>query len=473
MDTSKKKHSDRGQHGPGRSLSMKELKRPVLITIMLGMILALSCINCFPCFAQEFSIKIYPSMLELAVEPGTTQAFNINVLNEGTDDQRLRVYDMDYVVTPDNRTTFEKPGHYSFSCASWITTETKAFDLPAGQEETIAFSITAPPDAEPGSHNAVIFFEVIPKPREDGETEVQSTGRIGTVVLTTVPGEIVREGEIESVSVQSKWLWPSKKLPVVGGSSPEYRVVVNNTGNVHITTKGVLYYTPTFGWGMGSIQLPLMTVLPRTKRYYEGTLPEPPFLGSYDVTVEIMYGPSMTEFDTSRTGSTAFHVYPSFLLLMFIVLIALLVAVVKLVKHFMGKKKAPEVKAGEEAEEGEKKEEPEGEKEEEREEEPQPEERWAELSEEPGDETEVTSEEKERDSGDAGDEGNEAAEESESEDKKEEKEESPEDEDSGDGGEREDTGNGEQKESGEKEKPHKRGSDKLSIRRLFKRGRKK
>lgn len=400
--------------------------------MILVIALGLSVIHFLPCFAQEFEIKLYPSISELAIEPGTTSALNINVLNEGTNDLRLRVYDMDYTVTPDNRTTFEKPGHYSFSCAEWITTETKEFELPAGQEATIAFSVTVPPDAEPGTHNAVIFFEVILQSEEYGETVVRSTGRVGAVVLVTVPGLIVREGEIKSVSVQSEWLWPSKKIPIIGGSPPKYRVVVENTGNVHITTKGVLYYTPTFGWGMGSIQLPEMTILPRTERYYEGTLPDPPFLGSYDVTVEIMYGPNMFEFDTVKTGSTAFNVYPAFLLLAIILLISLPVVAVKLVRRYMRKKKAPEAGAGEE---GEKKEEPEDVEEEKGEKEPRLEEIWAELLED-------------------------------------EKEEISGDEDSGDAGEQEDVNDEGQKEPGEKEKLRKRGSDKLNLRRLFKRGRK-
>ncbi|MBU4173294.1 MAG: hypothetical protein KKB90_11545 [Actinobacteria bacterium] len=399
-----------------------KIKKPVLITIMLSIALGLSGIHCPPCFAQEFDIKLWPSINELTIEPGTTQALDINLLNKSTNDLRLRVYEMDYTVTPDNKTSFEEPGHYSFSCARWITTEIKEFELPAGREETIPFSVAVPPDAEPGTHNAIIFFEVILQPEVEGETVVRSTGRVGALVLVTIPGLIVREGEIESVSVQSEWFWPSKKIPVIGGSSPGYRVVVNNTGNVHLTTKGVLYYTPSFGWGMGSIQLPEMVILPHTKRYYEGTLPDPPFLGSYDVTVEVMYGPNMYEFDTSKTGSAAFNVYPAFLLLALIILISLPVVAVKLVRFFIRKKKAPEVEAGEKEERGEK--------------EPRLEELWAELLED-------------------------------------EKEEIPGDEDSGDGGEQDDIDDEGQKEPGEKEKLRERGSGKLNLRRLFKRGRKK
>ena len=421
MTTSKNKQNNRDRNGPGCSLFMK-LKRPVLITIILGIALALYGINCLPCLAQEFDIKLWPSINELTVEPGATQPLSINLLNKGANDLRLRIYNMDYTVTLDNKSSFEEPGHYTFSCAKWITTETKEFELPAGREEAIPFSVTVPPDAEPGTHNAIIFFEVILQPEIEGETVVRATGRIGAVVLVTVQGLIVREGEIESVSVQSEWIWPSNKIPVVGRSSPEYRVVFENTGNVHLTTKGVLYYTPTFGWGMGSIQLPEMTVLPHTKRYYEGTLPDPPFLGSYDVTVEVMYGPNMHEFDTVKTGSAAFNVYPAFPLLAIMILISLPFFAVKLARLFMRKKKAPEAEAGVKEEKGE--------------EEPLLEELWAELLED-------------------------------------EKEEISGDEDSGDGGEQDDIDDEGQKEPGEKEKPRERGSGKLNLRRLFGRGRKK
>lgn len=404
-------------------------------------------------------MKVFPSKLEMTAEPGTSQEFDISVRNFRPVEELLTVYFMDYYINPDNQFVFEEPGHYSYSCASWLSTETPVFVAPAGERKaTKRFKLTVPHDAEPGGHYGIIFFEQV-LPEDTGEI-VTMNARIGAVILVTVPGEIVREGVIESVSVTSTWFWPARKILGLPESRTRYRVVFHNKGNVHLTVKGTLTYTPTFGWGAGAVDLGEITVLPKTERYLEETIPGPPLLGSYKVQAEVLYGPSLYEFDTTKTKTSTFNSYPLSLLLIPLALATLIIVIVWLLKRKFGKKARAKKKEG--------KEESEGEKEEEGKKEPQPEERWAELLEEAEEEEEVKPEGEEGDSDDAGDEGDEAAEESESEDKKEEKEESPEEENSGDGGEREDAGDAEIEEPEEEEKPRKRGSGKRKGRRLFK-----
>ena len=275
-----------------------------------------------------FDMKVFPSKIELSGEPGTTQDFVIKVQNLGAVDQKMRVYFNDYLIKADNEFVFKEPGHYSYSCGKWLSTDGPDMLVPAGQTAQKSFKLAVPLKAEPGGHYAVIFFEQL----EAAGKEVKATGRIGVVTLVTVPGEIVREGYIKKVSVTSSWFWPTKKLPLLPEKKVRCRVVFYNSGNVHITVKGKAVYTPDFGWGVGTVDLGEITVLPRTTRYLEADIKKPPFFGSYKVKAEVSYGPSLDVFDTTKTKESSFSTYHLSLLLLLLVLVAVIIGVVKLVK---------------------------------------------------------------------------------------------------------------------------------------------
>jgi len=269
-----------------------------------------------------FDIKIFPSKLELNGDPGSSQQFVINVQNLGAEDQVLRVYFNDYYIKPNNQFVFAKPGHYSYSCATWLSTDTLELAVPAGQIVQKAFALNVPQKAEPGGHYGIIFFEQVPP----GGLSVKTVPRIGVVTLVTVPGDIVRKGTITSVKVTSALFWPTKKLPLLPVKVVHCRVIFRNEGNVHLTIKGRVTYTPTFGWGTGVVSINEMTVLPKTTRYLETDLKNPPFMGSYEATAEVQYGPALDVYDTVKTKKGSFHVYPLSLLLILLLLLAVIIA---------------------------------------------------------------------------------------------------------------------------------------------------
>lgn len=309
---------------------MKRAFLPLIIAAIIVASLASTCLA-----QAEFDIAVFPSKIEIEGIPGTTQEFEINVRNTGTEDQSFVIYFMDYLVKPNNEFVFKKPGHYSYSCAKWLSTEVPELSVPAGQTAKKRFMLEIPEDAEPGGHYGVIFFEQVTT-EESGE--VRARGRLGSTVFVTVPGEIVRKGEIESVSVTSSWFWPSKRVLAGPRRVTNARVVFRNEGNVHLTVKGKATYTPTFGWGAGTVDLGEITVLPGTTRYLEAEIPNPPLLGSYKVSAEVSYGPSLEVFDTTLTAEATFHQYP-FLWLAVILAIAVLVAALVILIRWLRRKR--------------------------------------------------------------------------------------------------------------------------------------
>jgi hypothetical protein len=298
-------------------------------------------------YAQGFDLLLFPAKLELAVAAGTSQDFVINARNLGADTQTMRVYFNDYFIRRNNDFVFRKPGHYSYSCATWLSTAPGDLLIPPGQTGSKKFTVSVPANAEPGGHYGVIFFEQAPPP---GNANITAKPRIGSLILVTVPGQIIREGEIKSVSITSTWFWPAHKVPILPTRKVKARVVFYNSGNVHLTIHGSLTYKASLGWGAGKVEFNDITVLPKTTRYLETDIPDPPLVGSFKINATVQYGPSLDVFDTTKEMAGSFSEVPLSLLLIFIAVIAA-VAIPLTVRH--GRKKAAEEATGEETGEGE------------------------------------------------------------------------------------------------------------------------
>jgi len=103
--------------------------------------------------------------------------------------------------------------------------------------------------------------------------------------------------------------------------------------------KGSLAYKASFGWGAGKVEFQEITVLPKTTRYLETDIPDPPLIGSYKINAKVEYGPSLDVFDTTKVSTGSFSEYPLSLLLILVAVLALIAIPVTV--HY-GRKKSPE-----------------------------------------------------------------------------------------------------------------------------------
>ena len=315
-------------------------RRASVSALMAALLLASMLAAAVPAAAQGFDLTVVPAKVELELPAGQAADFSIELRNSGSDPLRLSVYAMDFAVTPDNVFLFEEPGHFPYSCANWIEIreESRSLELPVGASASPVFRMSVPPDAEPGGHYAVLFFQDASPPQPGQGAEL--TPRIGCQVLLTVPGDIAREGAIRELAVESDYLslwgpgeggaagWPARDI--------RYRLAVENTGNVHITVLARIEYRASFGFGSGSVDLGTMTVLPGTVRYFEGSLPAPPFLGRFRAEATVSYGPDQFTFDVEKKASAGFTVIP---LLWIVLAVVLALATCLAMRRFRGRAK--------------------------------------------------------------------------------------------------------------------------------------
>jgi hypothetical protein len=294
-----------------------------------------------PARAQAFDLTVTPAKVEITVQAGQSADFTITLINQAPEQLELMVYPMDYSVNPDNTFFFEEPGYYTYSCAKWLKIDRQRVIIPPNSQLSEQFSISVPPDAEPGGHYGVIFFQDVREPPPgQGATPAP---RIGSLILLTVPGDILREGSITAFEIGSDYFslwappegepakWPSRGI--------KYHLEIQNTGNVHITTYAEIRYWPRFGFGSGTVELGLMTILPGTVRYYDGYLPGPPALGIFKAEAIMQYGPDQATFDVERRAEAGFKVIPVIWIVLIVLGAAALIwGMSRLFRRLKGKK---------------------------------------------------------------------------------------------------------------------------------------
>lgn len=114
--------------------------------------------------AQDFDLTVSPVKKELTVQPGERVDFQITLINHTGRDLELLVYPMDFFINPDNSYEFQEPGYYTYSCSRWIELQRDRLTIPPRSQHDEAFSLVVPPDAEPGGHYSVLFFQDAAEP---------------------------------------------------------------------------------------------------------------------------------------------------------------------------------------------------------------------------------------------------------------------------------------------------------------------
>ena len=238
-------------------------------------------------------IKVWPTKVDMTIDDGGQAERIINVQNEGDETIDVRAYVMDFTIDKDNEFIFSEPGHESYSASKWLSVNCADFELAPGESQEVEVVIAAPADIEPGGHYAALFFETVPSVNQEGVT---IAARIPSLFYITVPGvtdaDVVADADIVSLILPGF----IEKGPV------EVGVVVENSGNVHLTIAAKAYFSDLFG-GNSELDLGQVTVLPDGEGTLTGSWQEAPFIGRVRANFVIGYFDQHEElFNKSQRG---------------------------------------------------------------------------------------------------------------------------------------------------------------------------
>ncbi len=153
--------------------------------------------------SAQLSISTYPLSVKGKVDPGQTFEGAVTIINS-SDSEEVRIRPEKENLMGGSEGVVELLGEVDtgWGLSSWIKFENnEEFVLRPKESKLINYSIEVPENAQPGGHFGAVLFRALPaKPSTDVESGVSISGRVGTVLLFEVSGDIIKGAEITSIN---------------------------------------------------------------------------------------------------------------------------------------------------------------------------------------------------------------------------------------------------------------------------------
>lgn len=229
-----------------------KLKRKIILSSIFLSIFSLASFFVYKEYvnAQQgetgYTVELSPAKVNLTIEPGETFEQEFRIGNYSGEKKTFYVYVQDYTVINEQGTpTFfennyaEDPEANRYALSQWLNVPLESITLDNNQVGTINVAIEIPENAEAGGHYGAFFVQTDSPQREDG-TAIGSIGRIASIMLVNVPGDINEEIVITEAYTDKQIYWIDE--PTV-----EFVTMLKNEGNVH----GIPIGAFNIGGGMG------------------------------------------------------------------------------------------------------------------------------------------------------------------------------------------------------------------------------
>lgn len=277
---------------------------------------------------------LVPPSLEFSVKPGDTVSSTLKLFNEtaGT----LQLFSSTAAFTAKDTTGTPKfaVDPDSKDLSSWVTIATGPFSLQPNERIEVPITIKVPANADPGGHYAAVFFGDTPPVIEGSGVSVQT--KIGTLIILTVQGQINEVANLQSFTATGK--------NVLTRPPVNFKVLVNNQGNVHVRPEGTISIHNMFGGQTATLVLNSSrgAVLPNSTREFDiqwakglTTTKSGNFfraigdewnnfgLGSYTASLSMTYGVNQQVL----TGEYRFTIFPWQLLLVILIAVVIIILI--------------------------------------------------------------------------------------------------------------------------------------------------
>lgn len=218
--------------------TLKQWLKPVglvAIALTMGWGAAVYAESTYDQSTQRDSIALSPVSQRFDLKTSEQGANKVTVINDGDADIMFVVYARPYSVKNESyEPEFEKTSK-STDIYQWIAFEKTSYALKAGERVDVPYEFKVPATAASGGHYAVIFIETQPQP---GATDsVVRKKRLGSIILATVDGRLIKTGSTLGTSVK---FWQTA-APLIGASRFE------NTGNADYQVDATMTVTDLFG----------------------------------------------------------------------------------------------------------------------------------------------------------------------------------------------------------------------------------
>jgi hypothetical protein len=211
---------------------MRSAKLTIGIALLLVGILSLVKIEA--AFAQ-LSISTYPLSIKGQIDPGQTIEGTVNIINSSENEPvKIRLEKENLMGGAEGVVELLGEVDTGWGISSWVKFDDDSeFILAPKERRAVSFKIEAPLNAQPGGHFGAILFRALPVDKSVGEQSgVNISGRVGSVLLFEVTGDVKKEAYISSIN--------APKFLNHGPLDISFKI--KNDGNSYFTPTGQVEY---------------------------------------------------------------------------------------------------------------------------------------------------------------------------------------------------------------------------------------
>jgi hypothetical protein len=252
---------------------------------------------------DSLTISVSPTLFEMTANPGQEWTSTVRVINGNP-------YNLSIYVDVVNFAAQGERGQARFlpvfteetggqTLAEWFVIERKELTIPAEQTVEVPFTIVVPEDAPPGGHYSAILIGTQSLETAAGQTQVETSQVVTSLVFLRVTGDVIEEGSIRSFR-SSTYITEQPQV--------DFELRFQNSGNVHILPQGEIKILNMWGRERGIIPVNRQTmfgnVLPGSVRNYsftwtgEWSLAD---IGRYKAIATLAYGEDGRKFTSAET----------------------------------------------------------------------------------------------------------------------------------------------------------------------------
>lgn len=271
------------------SLPHKRFLAGLVILVSVLSILKVSAI------AQQAGqgLEVSPPSQEVQVDPGTTTQVKASIRNKSTNTTTMSVRVEDFTAYGDEGQV-ELTNNPTYSIKNWTKVSPSTFTLAPGQEQQVTATVSVPKSAAGGRYGTFVFG-VNGSPSKPGTASINQ--EIASLFLLRISGPV------------------NEKLSLLEFSAPTFSefgpinfgLKVNNGGNVHVKTYGLINVTDMFNRKVKDVVVYETNVFPGSNRIVTGTLNNRFLIGRYNATAVLYYG---SEKNQTITSTLTFYVFP-------------------------------------------------------------------------------------------------------------------------------------------------------------------
>ncbi len=214
----------------------------MFLTVLVSGAVAL---HAAPAQAQGMNIEVSPGKINRIVERGQTLVQTFRIGNYGETDRTFYIYTQDFTVTSETGAPSFAPTQQDtrYSLSQWVSLPSDKVFVPAGEVRTVDVTITVPADAEVGGHYGAFFVQTDdPSFIEKHEGSViGSIGRIASLMLITVPGDVTENVTLTSFTTDKRIYWTA--APRI-----TFTTYLKNEGTVHAIPTGAIFLSGGFAF---------------------------------------------------------------------------------------------------------------------------------------------------------------------------------------------------------------------------------